>query len=64
MTCPTCNAGAWPVNKEPIPYSPFSPRKNDSSGKFVSGMPCCIYFPAEAQRSGEEDGNLNPHPKI
>ena len=35
-----------------------------SSGNFVSGMPCCVYFPAEAQRRGEEDGNLNPHPKI
>ena len=27
MTCPTCNAVAWPVNKEPFPYSPFSPPK-------------------------------------
>ena len=40
------------------------PQTFGSSGKFVSGMPCCVYFPAEAQRRGEEDGNLNPHPKI
>ena len=30
MTCPISNAGARPVSKAPIPYSPFSPRKNAS----------------------------------
>jgi hypothetical protein len=30
MTCPTAYDGARPVNKEPIPYNPFSPPKNAS----------------------------------